>query len=99
MDYCKVVGVNDYDFPDPKTGNRVAGRKYYLVLQAMPPKVGLEGYEVLAESVTTRTLDQWDKMHMYVPTLGVICGIDYNRYGRIAGFQAVEDISGLFEGI
>lgn len=96
MDYCKVVGLNDYDFFDPKTGDRVAGRKYYLVLQAMPPKAGLTGYEVMASAIVSKTLEQWSKLHMYLPELGEICGIDYNRYGRIAQFQRVEDVSGFF---
>lgn len=33
---------------------------------------------------------------MYLPEFGEICGIDYNRYGRIAQFQRVEDVSGFF---
>lgn len=99
MDYCKVVGLNDYDFIDPKTGDRVAGRKYYLVLQAMPPKAGLTGYEVMASAIVSKTLEQWSKLHMYLPELGEICGIDYNRYGRIAQFQRLEDVTGLFDGL
>lgn len=93
MDIVKIIGVGVYDFKDDR-GNDVKGWKYHVA--RMPTVSNFEGFEAASFSVSDRLMSNWVAAKQFVPVLGTICGVLYNRYGRVDQFQPIDDTGDLF---
>lgn len=92
---CKILGCTSYNFQDQRTGNMVVGRKYHLVMPSDRP--GTLGYEVAAQSVSENQIKIWRDCGSFIPAVGDICILNYNRYGKIDSFAPLEDAGDLFQ--
>lgn len=78
MEQWRVLGFRAVDFTD-KSGNRITGYSLYL---CRPGGKGMEGDECQKIFVS-------DRYVQYVPALGDLVQISFNRYGKVSGVELV----------
>lgn len=94
MDVVKVVGMRAYDFQDEK-GQSVKGMKYHVL--RIPENSDHLGYEVASFSVSERNMLKWQAAKAFIPSLGDVCTVNYNRYGRLDKFEIVDEPGDVFK--
>lgn len=81
----KVVGVNSYDFDNPK-GDHVSGSTYHLLSLVPSSSERFSGYAVEKQSVFSDKLDGWARAGSYIPVVGSIVMPIYSKSGTLDSF-------------
>lgn len=93
MDVVKIVGIGTYDFKG-ESGDQIKGWRYSVL--RVPSNPNVVGYEAVSMNVSDRNMALWQQLKGYIPSLGDVCSVIYNRYGRVDQFQLVDEPGDLF---
>lgn len=97
MDIVKVVGIASYDFVAPD-GKQLSGYKYHCL--QVPTRSDFLGYQTSILGASTQLVSQWSLLKdAFQPGLGSVCGVIYNRYGKLDSFVEIENTGDLFADI
>lgn len=94
MDIVKVIGIAPYDFT-ATNGQHLSGYKYHCL--SVPTRSDVLGYTTQVLGASTDLVTRWSMIKTaFQPGLGSVCGVIYNRFGKLDSFVEVENSGDLF---